>query len=417
MSLQSADVHSGRTPRGVSESASARPSQCLSERPLDNTTNKRTPPKSLDCVTGELNGEYDPTIKWQLQAVARLALGDNHRLNICMRHIRADRREVDVRRSEKSGKAYFAGLMACGRVWCCPVCAPKIQAIRSQEVRAAIDAWDGDVVLVTQTVPHSCRDDLEQLLDQFTDALQRFKRGSPYKRACKRLGIAGSIRALEVTYGANGWHPHVHTILFLDGLSVSRKSIHRELFRLWESAAARAGFEGQLSPKAFDVQDASKVKTYITKMGTEYQWNAEHELVKSHSKSGSSHSMTPFDMLRAYLANPDDGRLLARFAEYALNFHGKQQLVWSLGFKKRLLGTEGLTDQQVSDSIGELDEVLARITWDDWKLIRQRNLQPHVLQVVSDYGSAGLEYLLSAYRPPPDPPLFPRGSVNPCLLG
>jgi hypothetical protein len=127
--------------------------------------------------------------------------------------------------------------------------------------------------------------------------------------------------------------------------------------------------------------------------------------------------MTPFDMLRAYLANPDDGRLLARFAEYALNFHGKQQLVWSLGFKKRLLGTEGLTDQQVSDSIGELDEVLARITWDDWKLIRQRNLQPHVLQVVSDYGSAGLEHLLSAYRPPPHPCTIPSRECQPLPFG
>jgi hypothetical protein len=318
-----------------------------------------------------------------------------------MRNLRADRKLVQVKRSDQSGKTYYAGLMACGSVWCCPVCAPKIQAVRALEVRAAIDQWTaqgGAVVLLTQTVPHSQRDQLETLLKQFADASQRFKRGSPYKRACKRLGLAGSIRAMEATDGANGWHPHAHTILFLNGLSVSHKSIHGELFKLWELAAARAGFEGQLSPDAFDVQDASKVKNYVTKMGTEYQWNAEHELVKAHSKSGSSHSMTPFDMLRRYLEVPDDGRLLARFAEYASNFHGKRQLVWSDGLKKRLLGTEGLTDQQVADSIGEIDPVLAEISYPDWKLIRRRNLQGRVLQVVADFGRDGLDHFLAEYR-------------------
>lgn len=369
-----------------------------SEGPLDNITKSATPLETINAVTGEIKPQFDVTLKWQLQAVARLALGDKHRLNVCMRHMRPDRREVDVRRSDQSGKTYFSGLMACGSVWNCPVCAPKIQAIRSLEVRAAINAWDGDVVLLTQTVPHKRRDVLEPLLDAFTQALRKFKQGSSYKRACKRLGISGSIRALEITDGLNGWHPHAHTILFLEGRSVSRNSVHAELFKLWESAAARAGFEGQLSPKAFDIQDASKVKTYVTKLGTEYRWSAEHELVKAHSKSGSSYSMTPFDMLRAYAVDPDSGQLLARFAEYVVNFHGRRQLVWSNGLKKRLLGTDGLTDEQIADSIGELDEVLARITWDEWKLIRQHNLQGHVLTVVSDYGQDGLNHFLDEYR-------------------
>jgi hypothetical protein len=306
--------------------------------------------------------------------------------------------QVRVLESAKSGKAYYSGVMACGSVWVCPVCAPKIQAVRSQEVRAAIDAWHGSVVLITQTVPHSKRDALEPLLKQFTEALRKFKAGSPYKRACKRLGIAGSIRALEVTDGANGWHPHAHTVLFLSGHCSSYKSIHGELFKLWESAARRAGFEGQLSPDAFDVQDASKVKNYVTKMGVEYQWNAEHELVKAHSKSGSSHSMTPFDMLRRYLEAPDDGRLLARFAEYGNVFHGKRQLVWSDGLKKLLLGTDGLTDQQIANSTGEIDRVLASISYDDWKLVRRYNLQGQVLRVVADFGRDGLDHFLTEYR-------------------
>jgi hypothetical protein len=334
-----------------------------------------------------------------------------------MRHIREDRREVQVKRSEESARTYYAGLMACGSVWNCPVCAPKIQAIRSAEVRAAIEAWDGDVVLLTQTVPHSFRDELEPLLGAFTESLRHFKGARGYRTAQKRLGIAGSIRGLEVTDGANGWHPHAHTILFLNGRSVSRKSIHRELFKLWESATARAGF-GELSPKAFDVQDAKHVKTYITKMGTEYQWGPEHELVRAHSKTGKGNSYTPFDLLRAYAAEPDDGRLLARFAEYATAFHGRRQLVWSDGLKKRLLGTDGLTDQQVADSIGKNDPVLAYITLAEWKTIRRYDLQGQVLQIVSEFGRSGLDHLLDHYTqtgaaPPPDPPPRPESGAAP----
>lgn len=325
-----------------------------------------------------------------------------------MRHVREDRNEVDVRRSGKSERPYFAGLMSCGSVWVCPVCAPKIQAVRAAEVRAALDAWQGTTVLLTQTVPHTRQDELQPLLGRFTDALQRFKRGSPYKRASKRLGIAGSIRALEVTDGRNGWHPHAHTILLLNGHSTSRKSLHEGLFPLWASAAARAGFDKDLSPDAFNVQDASKVRTYVTKMGTEYRWGAEHELVQAHSKTGRALSNTPFDLLRLYEPTPDHGRFLARFAEYALTFHGRRQLVWSDGLKKQLLGTEGLTDEQIADSIGEADAVLARICLNDWAVIRKHNLQGHVLEVVNEFGASGLEHLLSVYRDTP---------VNPCSLG
>ncbi len=250
-------------------------------------------------------------------------------------------------------------------------------------------------MLLTQTVPHTRRDALEPLLERFTTALMKFKGQRGYERVRKQFQIAGSIRALEVTHGANGWHPHAHTILFLQ-TSPPPLHVHIALFPYWESAARRAGFEGQLSPEAFDVQDASKVKTYVTKMGSEYTWSAEHELVKAHSKTGGS-GMTPFDMLRGML---DEARsdLKALFAEYAHNFSGKRQLVWSNGLKKRLLGTDGLTDEQIAASVGEADPVLSDVTYHQWRIIRRHNLQGQVLQVVGEFGSPGLCHLLSVYR-------------------
>ncbi len=361
---------------------------------LDNTTKSAS---LFDPETGEITLQHDPTLKWQLQSIVRLAL-PGHRIQTCMRHLRPDRREVQVRESQKSGKAYFAGLMSCGSVWTCPVCAPKIQAVRAQEVKAAIDVWEGSVFLLTQTVPHTRQDALEPLLDAFTLALRKFKGCKGYTNAQKRHFISGSIRALEITDGRNGWHPHAHTIIFCESRHTDLDQLRADLFPLWESAARRAGFTKKLSPQAFDIQDARAVCQYVTKLGTEYEWGAHHELTKAHSKRGHGSSMTPFDMLRSYLDSPDDGRLLARFAEFAYCFHGKRQLVWSDGLKKRLLGTDGLTDCQIAESLGEADPVLARITLEEWRIIRRNDLQAHVLSVVQTFGRTGLTSLLAAYR-------------------
>jgi hypothetical protein len=241
------------------------------------------------------------------------------------------------------------------------------------------------------------RDALQPLLEAFTLALRKFKGCKAYTRAQVLHGISGSIRALEITDGSNGWHPHAHTILFLDDPHADLDTLCSTLFPLWESATRRAGF-GRLSFKAFDVQDARAVRHYVTKLGTEYEWGPEHELTKAHSKRGHGSSLTPFDMLRRYLEAPDDGRLLARFAEFAYCFHGKRQLVWSDGLKKRLLGSEGLTDEQAAASVGECDPVLAVITLQEWRIIRRNNLQGHVLSVVQTFGCAGLSSLLAAYE-------------------
>jgi hypothetical protein len=209
-------------------------------------------------------------------------------------------------------------------------------------------------------------------------------------------GISGSIRALEITDGSNGWHPHAHTILFLDVPEVNLDDFRATLFPLWESATRRAGF-ACLSLKAFDVQDARAVRQYVTKLGTEYERGPEHELTRAHSKRGRGCSLTPFDMLRRYLEAPDDGRFLARFAEFAYCFHGKRQLVWSDGLKKRLLGSDGPTDQQISESLGEVDPVLATISFQQWKSIRRNNIQGYVLQVVQEFGDSVLSHLLNSY--------------------
>ena len=376
---------------------------------LVNRTNIGTPRVrerlKIDLETGEILEQFDPTLKYQIQAVARLALGvfdentpyeRGHRIRICCRHP-IPHHQVTIRQKDEA-RPYFGGVMSCGSVWVCPVCASKIQQVRAAELRQAIDNWieqGGTVLMGVYTVPHSRHDELEKLLGNFNQALRLLVMGKSWKLLKQRYGIAGQVKALEVTWStANGWHPHAHVLYFIESVVINQQALEDQLFKLWQSAAGRTGFTG-LNRSIFRLQDAAKAHAYVTKLNTEYSWGAEDELVRSHSKTGKGSSFTPFDFLRSYLVKPDEGQRLALFAEFAMAFKGRNQLAWSHGFKKQLLGSEGLSDAAIAASLGQVDTTLGQLTLEQWQYIRRWNMQGTVLQVASLHGMAGVMHLLS----------------------
>ena len=79
------------------------------------------------------------------------------------------------------------------------------------EVQQAIDWARGQgyqVVMVTFTFPHKSWQSLGDLLARQADAFKRLRKGRPWDTMKGRQGFKGLIRSLEVTHGANGWHPH-----------------------------------------------------------------------------------------------------------------------------------------------------------------------------------------------------------------
>jgi hypothetical protein len=88
-------------------------------------------------------------VRWQLQREAR-ALLPNERVAFCMRRVRATK--VDVLYSPDHQSAHYGGLMVCGSVWLCPLCAAKIAERRRIELEQAITrciANGGTVYLAT----------------------------------------------------------------------------------------------------------------------------------------------------------------------------------------------------------------------------------------------------------------------------
>jgi hypothetical protein len=88
------------------------------------------------------------------------------------------------------------------------------------EISQAAAAWiqaDNEVYMLTFTARHVAVMALAALLNLISAAFRSVIRGRPWRRLCDELGIAGTIRSLEVTHGANGFHPHLHCLLFIEG--------------------------------------------------------------------------------------------------------------------------------------------------------------------------------------------------------
>lgn len=305
--------------------------------------------------------------------------------------------------------ASYGNLSTCGSVWHCPVCSAKITETRRQELQAAINAWakqDGEVYLMSLTFPHMDHQRLEENLKLFSDALKRFKNSRTYKNTMQAVDGAGSIRALEVTHGTNGWHPHTHDLVFAAGGQLEKL---RELEEAWIETLIKTGIAersqyNDMKRAAFDVQNGDYAAEYVAKFGheatnaskiiTENTWGASHEMTKAHAKVGKRlGGRTPFTLLADYIqGDKDSGEL---FVEFGLHFKGKRQLFWSPKLRKALrILEEEKSDQDIAAEELPEREFVTMLGHEDWKLVLSRNARFEVLRVAQDEGAEGVARLL-----------------------
>lgn len=309
--------------------------------------------KSKDRFS-RIDREKNRQERYKLQTHAAQLLPGS-RTSKCLR-LQTTTEGVRVVKSIEFCTASFQGLQTCGSVWACPCCAAKISEQRTHEVGCAIEkhlANGGDVCMVTYTFSHDKTDDLPEMLKNLSKAMAYMKGHRNFKDICKRINRIGSIRALEVTHGANGWHPHIHEIFFVR--NYDKDILKREIFDVWHKAAIRNGLGEPSFERGVKVNDATYAAKYIAK-----------EMTKSHSKHGREGSRTPFDLLR--LSAEGDYSAGQYFKEYAAAFKGKRQLVWSRGLKQ-LFEIEEKTDDEIASMTEEKVTELLLISPADWKAV------------------------------------------------
>jgi hypothetical protein len=151
---------------------------------------------------------------------------------------------VDVYHSLSFFFVYYGGLVICGSVWHCPVCAARIAERRREFLVWALAAaadLGGHLLLVSYTFFHRRTDGLSASLSGFLDAQRAMAGNRPYKRLTARYGIIGTVRALELTWGhANGWHSHAYAIMFAPS-EIDPAELEEELYPAWAAVAHRQG--------------------------------------------------------------------------------------------------------------------------------------------------------------------------------
>lgn len=319
-------------------------------------------------------------------------------------------REVHVHRSQEHGNAFYGGLVVCGKPGC-PTCAAKVSERRRVEIAQAFE-WaythERKVVMVTFTHPHRSSQPLADQLRMQSEAFKRLRAGEPWKRILPD-GYMGLIRSLEVTHGANGWHPHTHEAWVVDQ-NADVSDLKRRVTRRWLTMLQRAGMvvlpEGGKARwralRAFykhsvDVMDNARSSDYMAKHdgGSRGLWGADRELAKASSKKGRKAGRTPFQLLADYRDGSEKaGRL---YVEYVEAIRGRPPVYWSQGLK-RLVGVEDLNDQQLAERHDDKADLLGRLGLPEWRLVRRAGYRAHLLTAAEQGGWTAVQALLAELR-------------------
>ena len=351
--------------------------------------------------------------RFALQETARRLL-PRERVARCLRAVRPGGTQVDVLQDAAHGGVHYGGLQVCGSVHACPVCAAKIGERRRAELEEAIAAHravGGEVLLVTYTVAHGRGDALQALLAAFLGAVGALKGSRAYRALREAYGLVGTVRALEVTWGAaHGWHPHTHELLFLApeacrglgeaDLAALAAALRAALYPLWERAAGRRGL-AMNAAHGLDVRcTRGAVGDYLAKVGRDpgrAPWGPGCELAKAHQKTGRAGRRTPWDLLRQVQEEGDAGAR-DRFREYAAVFKGRHQLEWSKGLRERLgLGREA-TDEEVAAQAEQPAVWLGSLTLDEWRLVLWGEARGRVLGAAAAGGWPAVVEVVGALR-------------------
>lgn len=371
----------------------------------------------------------------QLNRRAQYALKDTSakilqspRLAACLKcRVTADR-GIDVKLNKKTSRAGFGNLIRCDSLWICPCCHARVMAKRGTEVEKAGNEWvenrGNHTQMMTLTHRHTRDDNLKQSLLKMGEAEKRLYNDRQMRQIWQQIGKVGSIKALETTHSnANGWHPHVHSVLFLEqdidflgkyiavtsekdekgdvidgsllyvtptrekrlikkGLDGDIEFVTFETFvkHYWVKLCREVGLGIPTLENGVHFQSAEFLKTYLTKFKT------AQELTNSQSKKGNGSSRNQWEILAD--AHVGDAHAAKLWQTYAAAFKGERQLFWSRGLKKLLL-IDDVDDSEIVELEGIAEEevaVVAEIVVEDWSYICRKNWRTDLLDIVeNDY--------------------------------
>ncbi len=301
---------------------------------------------------------------------------------------------VVLKRSAE-GLVYPSGVVTCGSPWSCLRCSYKIRAKRARHIGHAVGthiAQGGGVLFGTFTMSHDRGEDLDGLWEILSLGWAHMTSGRKWVDFQSDLGLVGWIKSVEVTHGANGWHPHIHVLFFIDAPmnDFDREHEYREFRRglrsRWIRWFARKQnrnvsqeFGTRFDPVKADESDL--IGTYCTKVG--------YELSMADSKIGRSEGQRHPFAIAHDAANYGDKADVMLLREWIVGSKRKKSIHWSGDqVKGYVAGEVDKTDEELAQEEQVGDESLLVVERDLWQRLISRTdgARSDFLQVFEDGG-------------------------------
>lgn len=271
--------------------------------------------------------------------------------------------DVAVCFSESLSQCYVGrGVRRCSSVWQCAQCKAAISSGRQADVKqlatAAVEAGYS-LYMLTLTVRHDRASDAVQLVAGLSEAWRRVKRRASWRAIT--ASTVGHVRALEVTQGDNGIHPHLHVLFVVRDVELFRLSVE-ELRGQWaDTVVSECGEASRPSAgRGWHLQsiDASAA-TYIAKLSA--------EVTRADLKSSAR---SPFAWVPEMADSPV---AVARWAEYCKATKGRHSVRWSTGLREFAgLSKVAPTDEELALADIEDGRVVASTSATHWNVLLRK---------------------------------------------
>ena len=323
-------------------------------------------------------------------------------------------------RTDEHGHARPVGVATCKSVWGCLGCAARRRAEHAAVVKWYVDqhhAAGKHVSFASFTLSHYSTDELAVLLEGLRKAFTDMRRMKAFRDAEAEFGIDGWIGALEITDGANGWHPHLHVLFFhRDFLGVEYGDNSGLRAALHETFSYQINRHLGRQVHQIHGVDLVPVKTE-TQEGAlaRYLGKIQLEMTRQDLKTARwSTSRSPW-LIGLDAAETKDPRDTARWVEYLHATKGRNVVTQSQSLKKlygeptdkeidAMLGIEDHTDDQADeDDQGQDVASIDAAVWNDARHIitpSNGSLIAAALTAMEDVGPQAMADLLSRHLDP-----------------
>jgi hypothetical protein len=245
----------------------------------------------------------------------------------------------------------------------------------------------GQLALVTLTMRHRRGQRLGELWDALAQAWRAATSSGSVRAALSNA--VGWVRSVEATHGENGWHLHVHALVFLPAEAGPRaaEAMGRAMFSAWSARLARADLDAPLQDRGgLDVrllalgQARDRVASYLAKSTYE---SVTFEVAGAARKRSRKGNRTPFGIL-ADVVRYGEADDVGLWHEWEAASRGRRQVTWSQGLRDELHQEQERSDDELAAETDRGGVEVARLSAGQLRELVDEGRLAQLLEVVEN---------------------------------